>query len=187
MGRDKASLVVGGERLDRRLGRRLAAATGVVLEVGPGGSGLEAVREEPPFGGPLAALAVGWRALGERGHTGSVLVVACDLPLLDTPFLELLAGWPGEGSVVPVLEGRRQLLSARWSPRDLDAAVAARAGGETALHRVHLDEDLVELHAEDWRAVATPESLADCDTPDDLVRLGLAPRRSEPAGGARRR
>lgn len=174
MGRDKATLVLGGETLARRLGRLLGEVAGTVLEVGPGRSGLEAVRETPPFGGPLAALAAGWRALVARGHTGPVLVLACDLPAVDAPFLRLLAGFPGDGSVVPVVDGHRQLLVARWSAADAAAAVVAHARGETAPRGVPLGDDLVELHPEDWATVAGPGALADCDTPEDLVALGIA-------------
>lgn len=174
MGRDKAGLVVAGEPLARRLAGILSAATCEALEVGPGSSGLPAVREDPPFGGPLAALATGWQALRDRGHTGAVLVVACDLPLLDAPLLSLLASWPAEGSVVPVVDGRRQLLSARWSTGDLEAAAAAFAVGETALRRVPLGVGLVELEPSDWSAVAPATGIADVDTPEDLAGLGLS-------------
>lgn len=174
MGSDKAGLVVGGEPLGRRLGRLLASVADPVLEVGPGASGLEAVREDPPFGGPLAAVVAGWRGLGDRGHTGAVLVVACDLPLLDAPLITMLARWPAGGSVVPVLDGRRQLLSARWSPGDLDAATSAFAGGERALRAVPLGPGLVELGEGDFPAGAPARGLADVDTPEDLARLGLA-------------
>ena len=177
MGTDKADLVVGGERLAVRLGRLLAAVARPALEVGRGHSGLEVVGEDPPYAGPLAGIVAGWRALSARGHTGPVLVLACDLPLVGADLLALLAGWPGGGSVVPVVDGRRQLLCARWSPGDLDAAVSAFGAGERAPRAVRLGDDLVELGEGAWSAVAGPECFADCDTPDDLARLGLLPGR----------
>lgn len=173
MGRDKAAVRVGGEPLAARVGRVLSAVARPALEVGPGWSGLAAVREDPPFGGPLAAVVAGWRALLARGHTGHVLVVACDLPLVDTAALGLLAGWPSPGSVVPVVDGRRQLLSARWSPADLAAAEEALRSGATAPRAVAFGADLVELRPADWEGRAATGWTTDCDTPDDLARLGL--------------
>lgn len=175
MGEDKAGLVLGGELLAVRLARLLAAVASPALEVGPGRSGLEAVREAPPYAGPLAGIVAGWRALSARGHTGPVLVLACDLPLVGADLLSLLSGAPGGGTVVPVVEGRRQLLCARWSPGDLDRAAGAFAAGERAPRAVRLGEDLVELGEDEWSAVASPECFADCDTPEDLARLGLRP------------
>lgn len=179
MGRDKAGLVVDGEAMARRLGRLLAARVAPALEVGPGRSGLEAVREVPPFGGPLAALVAGWRALRVGGHTGPVLVLACDLPFVDDGALELLCEWPGEGSVVPVVDGRRQLLSARWSADDLSAAEVALGAGATALRSVPLGDDLVELGPADWVGRTAPGWTTDCDTPGDLERVGLGGLTSE--------
>lgn len=177
MGTDKADLVVRDERLAVRLARLLAAVASPALEVGRGRSGLEVVREDPPYAGPLAGIVAGWRALSARGHTGPVLVLACDLPLVEADLLSLLASWPGGGSVVPVVDGRRQLLFARWSPEDLEAAAAAFEAGERAPRAVPLGEGLVELGEEAWSAVAGPECFADCDTPGDLARLGLRPGR----------
>ena len=173
MGRDKAGLAVDGEALAARLGRLLSEATSPALEVGPGWSGLEAVREDPPYGGPLAGLVAGWRALRARGHTGGVLVLACDLPFVDAASLDLLATWPSTGSVVPVVDGRRQLLSARWAPADLAAAEGALQAGASAPRAVSLGADLVELAPSDWAGRAPPGWTCDVDTPEDLARLGL--------------
>jgi len=180
MGRDKARLVLEGQPLGSRLGELLASLASPVLEVGPGFTHLEAVREEPALTGPLGGLVAGWRALGWRGHTGSVLVLACDLPLLEAPAVSLLADWPTAGSVVPVVGGHRQLLCARWSPGDLERASAAYEHGERSLRGVPLGEDLVELDERSWSSVATADSFADCDTPDDLARLERAGRAVQP-------
>ncbi|HET6809541.1 MAG TPA: NTP transferase domain-containing protein, partial [Acidimicrobiales bacterium] len=121
MGFDKATMVVEGRVSAVRLAAALTAVARPVLEVGPGRSGLASVSEDPPGSGPLVAIAAGWRALTERGHGGPVLVLACDLPLVDEEVLRLLAGWPGPASVVPVVAGRDQPLCARWSAADLAA------------------------------------------------------------------
>lgn len=171
MGRDKRQLVLGGQTMAARLGGLLAAVAAPALEVGPGGSGLAAVRETPPFAGPLAAVVAGWRALVAAGHTGPVLVVACDLPLVDAGALRLLAEWPATGSVVPVADGHRQLLSARWSAADLAAAEAAFVAGARALREVSLGDDLVELGPGEGAGQVAPGWTADWDTPQDVARL----------------
>lgn len=173
MGRDKARLVVEGEPLGARLGRLLAGVASPVLEVGPGVSGLEAVVEEPRAGGPLVAVVAGWRALRARGHTGPVLVLACDLPFVEAPLLELLADRPGTASVMPRSGGRRQPLCARWGPADLAAAAAAVAAGERAIRGVGFADDLEELPEACWTAVAGERALSDVDSPEDLARFGL--------------
>jgi molybdopterin-guanine dinucleotide biosynthesis protein A len=57
--------------------------------------------------------------LRKLGHSGSVLVVACDLPLVNEAVFRMLADWPGTSSVVPIIEGVRNPLCARWSPATL--------------------------------------------------------------------
>ena len=91
MGFDKASMLVDGRTSVARVVEALSAVADPVLEVGPGRSGLPAVREEPAGAGPLVAIAAGWRALRGRGHAGPVLVLACDLPLVDAAVTRLLA------------------------------------------------------------------------------------------------
>src|SRR5580658_2366369 len=100
MGRDKASIVIGGETLARRTGRLLGEVAAPVIEVGAGASGLEAVGDDDPHGGPLAAIATGVEALRARGRLGPAIVCACDLPQLSVAALALLADEPGSGSVL---------------------------------------------------------------------------------------
>ena len=84
MGRDKAGLLVGGVTLAERTAQLLLGVVETAVEVGPGVSGLVSTREEPPGEGPLVAIVEGRRTLRALGHDGAVLVVACDLPLLNT-------------------------------------------------------------------------------------------------------
>ncbi len=117
MGFDKASIPIGGVPCAARVAKVLRAVVAHAVEVGPGTSGLPAVREEPPGGGPLVAVCAGARALEESGSTRPALVVACDLPLVTESVLRTLADWPGSRSVVPMIGGRPQPLCARWSAR----------------------------------------------------------------------
>src|SRR3954468_1318664 len=87
MGRDKALLEVGGQRLVDRAATALAAVADPVLEVGPGWSVLPAVREDPPGSGPLAAVVAGAAALRAGGHDGPVIVLAVDMPFVTVELL----------------------------------------------------------------------------------------------------
>jgi molybdopterin-guanine dinucleotide biosynthesis protein A len=170
MGRDKATMEVDGEALGARAARVLQAVCDPVIEVGPGVTSLRAVREDPPGAGPLAALLAGAAALGT---SGPVMLLACDLPFVTTQLLHALAHWPGDGTVVPVVDGRVQYACARYGPAALDEALASLRSGGRAL-RSAADADCRYLNESDWAEFATVKTFADVDTPDDLRRLGLS-------------
>jgi molybdopterin-guanine dinucleotide biosynthesis protein A len=167
LGVDKATLVIDGETLAVRAAGVLASVCDPVIEVGAGASGLRSTREDPPGGGPLAALVAGAEALG----TLPVVLLACDMPFVDAPLLRLLAEWPGDGTVVPVADGRFQYACARYGARSIDEAVAALRRGPAGLKHA-TDTTTTYLHDE-WRAVAPPHAFADLDTPTDLERFGF--------------
>jgi molybdopterin-guanine dinucleotide biosynthesis protein A len=183
MGHDKATLVIDGEPSARRLGALLAEVVDPVLEVGPHCSGLAAIAEEPPGEGPLVALVAGWSALSRAGHEGSVVVLACDLPLVTAAFIRWLAQHPGERSIVPLVDGRPQPLCARWSALDLRRSAERAAHGARSFRELLDEMDAVRVGPDDWAGVALPSVLADVDTPDDLERLGLTWRPGRPADG----
>ncbi|HVW35182.1 MAG TPA: molybdenum cofactor guanylyltransferase, partial [Acidimicrobiia bacterium] len=146
MGRDKALLEVDGQRLVDRAAAVLGAVADPVLEVGPGWSGLPAVREDPPGSGPLAALSAGAAELRARGHSGPVLVLAVDMPRVSAELLRFLAGRAGPpATAVPRAGGHPQPMCARYGP-DVLAAVDRRlaAGGRSL-------RDLLESLAEEGR------------------------------------
>jgi molybdopterin-guanine dinucleotide biosynthesis protein A len=173
MGRDKSRLVVEGSMLAVRTARLLNLVVETAIEVGPGVSGLPTTMEESSGGGPLGALAAGYRALRDQGHGGSALVIACDLPLLTESLLRLLVEWDSHGSVVPVVQDRPQPLCARWSARDLEAAGHLFTGGVRSLQHLTTQIDVVLLGEAEWGHVAREEQFSDIDTPEDLERLGL--------------
>jgi molybdenum cofactor guanylyltransferase len=183
MGHDKATLVIDGEPSARRLGALLAEVVDPALEVGPQCSGLTAVAEEQPGGGPLAALVAGWSALSRAGHEGSVVVLACDLPLVTSAFIRWLAQYPGERSIVPLVEGRLQPLCARWSALDLRRSAGWAARGARSFRELLDEVDPVRVRPGDWAEVALPSVLADVDTQEDLEKLGLTWRPGRPAHG----
>jgi molybdenum cofactor guanylyltransferase len=173
LGVDKATLVVEGEWLAVRAGRRLAAVCDPVIEAGDGRSGLPSVRERPAGAGPLAALAAAGTALRARGHAGPALVLAVDLPGVDEPLLRWLRDRPGAPTAVPRVEGHLQLVCARYDGEALVAAASLVAGGVRALHELLdvVDHDVID--ESEWRAIAGGDAFADLDTPDDAERLGI--------------
>lgn len=173
MGFDKAAMLVEGRTGAARVAAVLTAVAEPVLEVGPGRSGLPAVAEDLPGAGPLVAIGAGWRALTGLGHRGPVLVLACDLPLVDEAVLRLLADWPTGASVVPVVAGRDQPLCARWSAADLAAVGAMVADGERSLRGLLSRPGVVRLHEEDWGPRVSARAFADVDSPADAEALGV--------------
>ena len=165
MGRDKATIAIGTETMAARAARVLAAVCNPVIEVGPGVSGLPCTREDPPGTGPLAGFLAGCRALAAPGP---VFLFACDLPLVDAEMLAAFVDWPGDGSVLPVVDGAAQYACARWSLAAIAAGRAAFAGGERSLRILAT----VDAHLVDEEKHA--RQLADVDTEDDLRRLGLS-------------
>lgn len=171
MGTDKALLIVEGERLASRLGHILSLVTQPVVEVGPGWSGLDSVRENPSGSGPLAAIAAGCTRLRQLGYGGPALVVACDLPLLTAPLLAFLANWPGGSSVLPVVEGQAQPLCARWSAPDLDAADVLVKAGQQSLRSLPVRTEAVLLDRSMWPEIVDEQHFRDVDTPEDFIAL----------------
>ncbi len=170
MGRDKADLVVAGERLADRAARVLSTACEPVLEIGPGRSRLRAVPDEAPRAGPLAALVTGSVALRANGHDGAVMLLGVDLPFVGVPLVELLARYPSPDTVVPIADGMRQSCCARYAPDALDVAAELVERGERALQTLLAAVPVVEVAEAEWRTVAPANALADLDTPDDLER-----------------
>jgi len=168
-GRDKATARFGDSTLAERAARALRTATEPTIEVGPGVSGLPSVADARH--GPLVALAAGLAALP---HSSPVLLLACDLPLIDEGLLRWLAQHPAAGSVVP-LAGDPPLpqpLCARWSPEALAAVPGLVDAGERSLRPLVGRSDVTFIAPAEWQAVAgSPDVLDDADTPDELERL----------------
>lgn len=175
MGRDKASIRIGasGQTLARRTEDLLRQVAEPAVEVGSGHTTLRAVREDPPGGGPLAAVAAGWAALAAGQWRGPALVVATDLPKMNVALLDWLARHPAARSVVPVSRRRVQPLCARYRPEDLDLAALLCREGRTAMNDLIAAIDPVLLPEEEWAHAGGPEILEDVDTPEDLQRSAV--------------
>jgi molybdopterin-guanine dinucleotide biosynthesis protein A len=176
MGRDKATIVLAdGRTCAQTVAARLAEVADPVLEVGPGTSGLTAVPDDRPGAGPLAALATGWAALEDSGNSGPVLVLACDLPRVTVPLLELLARAPGDGTVVPVVGQRPQPLCARFGQSSLDQCRRLVGEGRRSLMALLDATEVAWLGPEVWSEVVDEQCFADIDTPEDLAHVMAHP------------
>jgi molybdopterin-guanine dinucleotide biosynthesis protein A len=172
MGRDKALLVVDGRTLAERGAQLLSEVAAPVVEVGPGHSGLPAVREDPPGTGPLAALCAGAAELRRLGHDGAVLLLAVDMPFVTTALLRLLAGRPGAATAVPRDGGGRpQPLCARYGAGALAVADRLVAAGERSLRALltAVSAEIGWVDRAEWAPVAGPDPFRDLDTPEDLA------------------
>jgi molybdopterin-guanine dinucleotide biosynthesis protein A len=174
LGQDKTQLMVEGSTLAVRTAALLQRVVETTVEVGPGTSGLPATLEDPPREGPLAAISAGVDWLRERGHTGSALVVACDLPRLSEQLLRFLVEFNSPGSVVPVVRGRPQPLCAKWCQRDLDGANEYLALGVRSLQHLYEQPDVRLLNESQWQHVAREHDFFDIDTPADLQQFRIS-------------
>ena len=138
------------------------AEAGTVFVVGaerPTARPVEWCREDPPGGGPAAAIAAALPAVRAQ----EVVVVAGDQPLLSIDTVRLLVSScrAGDGAVGVDADGRPQWLAGAWR------TAAIRRCGLAA--DVSLRETLGRL---DWIGVPLPGGAAtDCDTPDDVLRI----------------
>jgi molybdopterin-guanine dinucleotide biosynthesis protein A len=173
LGAPKAELRRAGERLADRGARVLSTVCPTSLEVGPGTSPLPAAREEPPGGGPLAAVVAGWSALEARGARGDVLVLAVDVPFVEVGVLRWLVEHPAPGAVVPRVGGRAQPLCARYRPADLGVAADLVAGGAAAMRDLLAAVAVTYADEDAWGVVATEDAFLDVDTPEAVTRAGL--------------
>jgi molybdopterin-guanine dinucleotide biosynthesis protein A len=133
--------------------------------------GVRLVREEPPGGGPVPALAAGLAVVG----TDVVAVLAADLPFVTREVVtELRTRLTGDGVLVVDDTGTDQLLLGVWRTAVLRAALVG--------HRPHapLRGVLAPLAVRRYRppvAPGAPAPWTDCDTPAELARARAVPRR----------
>ncbi|MEU9184838.1 NTP transferase domain-containing protein [Streptomyces sp. NPDC048484] len=167
-GADKPGVRVGGRALlDRVLAACSGAATTVVVaEPRPTAHPVEWAREDPPGGGPLAALDAGLR------HTTAeyVVVLSADLPFLDEEtvhrLLTALQEAGGEGALLTDPSGRDQPLVAAYRGSALRrelAALRAEHGGLAGLPLRRLTGAL------ELTRITDPVASFDCDTWDDIA------------------
>jgi molybdopterin-guanine dinucleotide biosynthesis protein A len=95
MGEDKATVDWAGRRaVDRVADLAVAVGAQTVATVGPADYGLQAVRDDEPFGGPVGGILAGARALAAQGCTRA-LVLAVDTPTVTAADLAALLAHDG--------------------------------------------------------------------------------------------
>ncbi|MBR8642681.1 molybdenum cofactor guanylyltransferase [Streptomyces tuirus] len=167
-GADKPGVRVGGRALlDRVLTACARARTTVVVAAPrPTGRPVTWAREEPPGGGPLAALDAGLR------HTTAehVVVLSADLPFLRERTVDRLLGTLRTGGSDGVLltdpGGRDQPLVAAYSAPRLHAMLALLADRHNGLAGLPLRRLVAELNL---TRISDPVASFDCDTWDDIA------------------
>ncbi|GLV76949.1 molybdenum cofactor guanylyltransferase [Streptomyces hygroscopicus subsp. hygroscopicus] len=165
-GVDKPALRVGGRALlDRVLDACRGAGRTVV--VGPRRPTVRPVRwarEEPPGGGPVAAVDAGVR----QTTAPVVLVLSADLPFLTPETVEtLLTGLRGaEGAVLVDPDGREQPLVAAYRAEPLRREIALLATEHGGLGGLPLRLLVSELAL---ARLQRPTASFDCDTWEDIT------------------
>ncbi|ALG85647.1 molybdenum cofactor guanylyltransferase [Gordonia phthalatica] len=127
-GADKAAVEIGGRPL---IDAAFAAVSGAspVIAVGPESvtrNGVTVVREDPPFGGPVAGIHAALGHLDTVGAPTETWLLACDLPraelivaqLHDVPIPE-----DADGVVLVDADGREQWLAGRYRVASLRASL----------------------------------------------------------------
>ncbi|MFC0678631.1 NTP transferase domain-containing protein [Lysobacter korlensis] len=187
-GLDKPALRFGGRSLLAAAVHAVRDAESIVVvgperdlhEVGESTrSRLTFTREDPPFGGPAAALGAGLDALGADAAP-SVVVLAADQPNAPAAVERLLAARDGGDGVLAVdSSGRRQYLLARYRSEALrDRLMRHRRGGSltgSSLRNLIDGLDLAEV-------VLTDDLCSDVDTEEDARRFGIRLPSSRPEG-----
>jgi molybdopterin-guanine dinucleotide biosynthesis protein A len=156
---DKTRISVGGVSLLDRTLRALTGAQHIVVVGEQRATTVDVgwTREQPPGGGPAAALAAG------LAHVTAdlVVVLAADIPLITSEDVEdLAAAIAGDGAVYLDGMGREQWLCSAWRSASLRGVplVAGAAIGRA-------------LGGLEFARKPAPMSVLDCDTPEDLARV----------------
>lgn len=168
-GADKPGVRVGGRALLDRVLTACAGARTTVVVAGPRPTARPVIwaREEPPGGGPLAALAAGLR------HTTAdrVVLLSADLPFLDHRTVRgLLAplghGATADGVLLTDADGRDQPLVAAYRTASLRRELAVLTGRHGDLAGLPLRRLTGAL---DLTRIPDPVASFDCDTWDDIA------------------
>ncbi|MGW1610846.1 NTP transferase domain-containing protein [Streptomyces sp. NPDC002285] len=167
-GADKPGVRVGGRPLlDRVLAACADARTTVVVaDPRPTARPVTWAREDPPGGGPVAALDAGLR------HTGAeqVVVLSADLPFLDEGtvrrLLAALRSGDADGALLTDADGRDQPLVAAYRAPALRRELAALTQGRDGLAGLPLRRLTGALAL---TRVPDPVASFDCDTWDDIA------------------
>ncbi|MGV8850630.1 MAG: molybdenum cofactor guanylyltransferase [Propionibacteriaceae bacterium] len=162
----KPEYVLDGRRLvDVALSAVSSARRIVLVGPGPAPDGVLLTREDPPFGGPVAAVAAGFAVLPD--HAAWTVLLACDLPGAEAGVAQLLSGDPeptSEGVCLMDDAGRLQWLLGCYRTEVLARRLADRGDPPlTAMYRLLEPLQLLGISA-------GPRITSDIDTPADVAR-----------------
>ncbi|MER7798133.1 molybdenum cofactor guanylyltransferase [Microbacterium sp. NPDC096154] len=168
-GRHKPAIPVSGAPMVAHAVGALRAIGAEVIVVGsPEGvpDGVPVVQEDPPFGGPLSAVAAGLDHLA-TDRDALVILLGGDMPFTTPAALSALAEAAAGGAACAEDEsGSPQPLCAAWNEALLRDRIAAVGDAVNRPLRILYD-------GFEPRRVALPRSvLRDIDTPDDLAAAG---------------
>jgi molybdopterin-guanine dinucleotide biosynthesis protein A len=165
-GRDKSALLVDGRAI---LDRQIAALAPAVDEVVIVGGAHATVHDIVPGCGPLGGLHTALTAA--RGD--AVLLVACDMPYLSTPFLAyLLSLAAGPDIVVPQTERGYHPLCAVYTRACLEPAAARLADRRLRLRELVDSMRTRVVPIDEIRQFGDPDRLlANVNTPADYAGL----------------
>jgi molybdopterin-guanine dinucleotide biosynthesis protein A len=165
-GRDKSALLLDGRAI---LDHQIAALAPVVDEVLIVGGPRATIHDIVPGCGPLGGL----HAALTAAHGGAVLIVACDMPYLSTPFLTYLLSFATEADiVVPRSERGYHPLCAVYTRACLEP-VAARLADRRLKMRELVDSLRTRVvPVDEIRQFGDPDRLlANVNTPADYAGL----------------
>jgi molybdopterin-guanine dinucleotide biosynthesis protein A len=165
-GRDKSALLVDGRGI---LERQIAALAPAVDEVLIVGGPRATIHDIVPGCGPLGGLHAALTAA--RGD--AVLLVACDMPYLSTPFLAyLLALAAGAEIVVPQSERGYHPLCAVYTRACLDPAAVRLADRRLTMRELVDSMRTRVVRVDEIRRFGDPDRLlANVNTPADYAGL----------------
>lgn len=168
-GENKTAQILGNETIATWAAKALMSVCATVFEAGHG------ITELPQIPcttgeGPLQAIALSTIRLLETGYLKDdqgALILAGDMPLIDSVTLSIIARWPGTSSVVPVVNHRAQYLAARWSSRSLKESINLTQAGIRTVRTVLHSPETQWLSIDKW-AKNNGLTFLDLDTQKDF-------------------
>lgn len=174
-GSNKLVQTIDGQPVAKLSANALSSVCRLSFEAGTGLSGLPRIHNTLGSG-PLAAIAESVRHLRDQGILSlnqCALILAGDVPSITASTLHIIANWPGAASVVPVVNGQKQYLAARWSARSLDRSnLLVRNGILRVRDALNLPETQY-LSMDTWDDPNNLEFL-DIDTLEELHKIVTA-------------
>ena len=170
MGREKPLLDVGGRPIIERVVAAVGPCVGetVVVTNRPdlyGFLGLRLLEDIQHGRGPLAGMLTALRGVS----CDAALVVAGDYPFLDAVTLaRIVREDPGEGVVVPEIDGQLQPLCALYAAATAKTIEKSLADGELMVHSLIARLPRRVLTQEEFGGPAASRTFLNINTPDDL-------------------